>query len=187
MKNCRRLKWMVPNVKVTGEAIQRSASVTIQPSIHQIYTGNVYNEALHNAIGVEQDITATKTWSQVAMDIALVTNNASELYSLYRSNNDVWPNTFQQWCLVTSLSLQFVAFCLLFLDACVRYFNCSTSNVPNEKIRRILNRIICGFVYVVVGLNFVIQANGWSGPIRKNPSVPCSTSTTEDTSTTSSF
>ena len=162
---------MVPNVKDTGEATQTAGSIIVPASIRPVYTGNTYNEAIQNAIGVEQDIIAIKSWSQVGVDIALVTNNVSQLFWLKKSNNNVWPNSFQQWCLVASLILQFVAFCIQVVDAGVTYFTCCVPNT--QKIRRILNGIICGFLYVVTVVNFVIQANGWDGPISTNPSVHC--------------
>ena len=170
---------MVPNIKDTGEDIQTAASITIPSRIHPIYTGNTYNEALHNAIGMEQEITAIKSWSQVGVDIALVTNNVSQLFWLKKANNNVWPNTLQRWCLVASLILQFIAFCIQVVDAGVKYFTCCVPNT--QKIRRNLNAVICGFLYVVTGVNFVIQGNGWEGPISINPFVHCSNSTTEDT------
>ena len=149
----------------------------IVPSTRPIYDSNLYNNTINNAIDEEKNISGLKSWSQVGVDLALIVNNASQLYYLYKSNNEVWPNTFQAWLLVGSLGLQFIALCLLGVDAGLLYFTCF---LPNEKIRRILNVIICGLMYGVSVLNVVIQAIGWDGPISTNPSVHCSSNCTTE-------
>ena len=73
MKICRRLKWMVPNLKHTGDAFENS--IQIVPSIRPIYDSNLYNNQINNTIDEEKNISGLKSWSQVGVDLALVVNN----------------------------------------------------------------------------------------------------------------
>ena len=130
----------------------------------QIYDSNIYNEQLNNVIAEEENLSGLKTAGRVGFDLALIFNNVSQLYYLWKSNGEVWPDTWQVWLLVASLGCQFLAFCLFVVEACL---GCSQRGDP-QSIRRIFNSIMCGLMYCVAILNFLIQSIGWDGPISTN-------------------
>ena len=90
---------MVPNVKDTDEPTVNS--ILVQPTTRTMpmYDGNLYNQQINNTPDVEKNISGLKNFSRVGIDLALIVNNASQLYYLYNSNNEVWPGTILAWLL----------------------------------------------------------------------------------------
>ena len=141
----------------------------------QIYDGNLYNSQLNNIIEEEKNVSELKTAGRPGIDLALLVNNCSQLYYLYRTNGEVWPGTWLAWLLVVSIVFQVLALCLLVIDTC---YGCYQRGDP-EKYRRISNGINCGLMWIIAVLNFVINAIGWDGPISHHPSVHCSSNFTK--------